>query len=122
MEKFTKEFYLENRKKTKFQKQILFFRNNTKYQFDDLISRLTECKEEFNDKEEVNLWIDGSLYDDYGEAYLMVSWKDWETEEDFEKRMFEKKWAKERSVNSLKQLIIRNQQEAVEIIKELKLI
>lgn len=24
MEKFTKEFYLENRKKTKFQKQILF--------------------------------------------------------------------------------------------------
>lgn len=122
MEKFTKEFYLENRKKTKFQKQILFFRNNTKYQFDDLISRLTECKEEFNDKEEVNLWIDGSLYDDYGEAYLMVSWKDWETEEDFEKRMFEKKWAKERAVNSLKQLITRNPQEAVEIIKELKFI
>ena len=79
-------------------------------------------KEEFNDKEEVNLWIDDSSYDDYGEAYLMVSWKDWETEEDFEKRMFEKKWAKERAVNSLKQLIIRNPQEAVEIIKELKLI
>lgn len=52
----------------------------------------------------------------------MVSWKDWETEEDFEKRMFEKKWAKERAVNSLKQLITRNPQEAVEIIKELNLI
>lgn len=122
MEKFTKEFYLENRKKTKFQKQILFFGNNTKYQFDDLISKLTECKEEFNDKEEVNLWIDGSSYDDYGEAYLMVSWIDWETEEDFELRMYEKEWAKERAVNSLKQLIIRNPQEAVEIIKELNLI
>lgn len=122
MENFTKEFYLENRKKTKFQKQILFFRSDTKYQFDDLISRLTECKEEFNDKEEVNLWIDASSYDDYGEAYLMVSWKDWETEEDFEKGAFEKKWAKERAVNSLKQLITRNPQEAVEIIKELKLI
>lgn len=122
MEKFTKEFYLENRKKTNFRKQILFFGNDTEYQFDDLISRLTECKEEFNDKEEVNLWIDDSSYDDYGEAYLMVSWKDWETEEDFEKRMFEKKWEKERAVNSLKQLITRNPQEAVEIIKELKLI
>lgn len=121
MEKFTKEFYLENRKKTKFQKQILFFGNDTKYQFDDLIARLTECKEEFKDKEEINLWIDGSL-DDFGEAYLMVSWKDWETEEDFEKRMFEKKWAKERAVNSLKQLIDRNPQEAVEYLKEKNLI
>ena len=46
MEKFTKEFYLENRKKTKFEKQILFFGNDTKYQFDDLISKLTKWKQE----------------------------------------------------------------------------
>ena len=52
----------------------------------------------------------------------MVSWVDWETEEDFELRMYKKEWAKERAVNSLKQLITRNPQEAVEIIKELKLI
>lgn len=121
MENYTKEFYLENRIKTNFQKQILFFGNSTEYQFDDLISRLTEWKEKFKDKEEVKLWIDASLYDEFGESYLMVSWKDWETEEDFEKRMFEQKWAKERAVTSLKQLIIRNPQEAVEIIKELNL-
>ena len=121
MEKFTKEFYLENRKKTKFEKQIFYFGAGEDYHFDDLISTLNECKEEFKDKEDVYLWIDASLYDDYGESYLMVSWKDWETEEDFEKRMFEQKWAKERAVTSLKQLIIRNPQEAVEIIKELNL-
>ena len=71
---------------------------------------------------EVHLWVDGSGYDEFGECYLMTSWTDWETEEDFKKRMFEKKWAKERAVNSLKQLITRNPQEAVEIIKELKII
>ena len=69
-----------------------------------------------------NLVIDASEYDELGECYLMVSWIDWETEEDFELRMYEKEWAKERAVNSLKQLITRNPQEAVEIIKELKLI
>lgn len=122
MENYTKEFYLENRKKTKFEKQIFYFGMDENCQFDDLISTLNKCKEEFKDKEEVKLWIDASMCDDYDEAYLMVSWKDWETEEDFEKRMFEKKWAKERAVNSLKQLITRNPQEAVEIIKELKLI
>ena len=122
MEKFTKEFYLENRKKAKFEKQIFYFGIGENCQFNDLISTLNECKEEFKDKEEVNLWIDASEFDDYGEAYLMVSWKDWETEEDFEKRMFEKKWAKDRAVNSLKQLIDRNPQEAVEYLKEKNLI
>ena len=122
MEKFTKEFYLENRKKTKFEKQIFYFGMGENCQFNDLISTLNECKEEFKDKEEVNLWIDASEFDDYGEAYLMVSWVDWETEKDFELRMYEKQWAKERAVESLKRLIDRNPQEAVEYIKELKLI
>lgn len=122
MENFTKEFYLENRKKTNFEKQIFYFAVGENCQFDDLISKLNDCKEEFKDKEHVCLWIDASLYDVYGESYLMVSWKDWETEEDFEKRMLDNKWAKERAVNSLKQLITRNPQEAIDYIKELKLI
>lgn len=122
MEKFTKEFYLENRQKKHYHKQAFFFGPDAAYKFSDLIQKLSELEKEFKDKEEVKLWIDASMSDDYDEAYLMVSWKDWETEEDFEKRMFEKKWAKERAVNSLKQLITRNPQEAVEIIKELKLI
>lgn len=122
MEKFTKEFYLENRQKKRYNKQAFFFGPDAVYKFSDLIQKLSELEKEFKDKEEVKLWIDASMSDDYDKAYLMVSWKDWETEEDFEKRMFEKKWAKERAVNSLKQLITRNPQEAVEIIKELKLI
>jgi hypothetical protein len=124
MENYTKEFYLENRKKTKFEKQIFYFgvREDYNHQIDDLITTLNECKEEFKDKEDVYLSIDDSSYDDYGEFYLMVSWKDWETEEDFNIRMYNEKWAKERAVESLKRLIERNPQEAVEIIKELKLV
>ena len=52
----------------------------------------------------------------------MVSWVDWETEKEFEMRMYEKLWAKERAVESLKRLIDRNPQEAVEYIKDLNLI
>ena len=122
MEKYTKEFYLENRQKKRYIKQAFFFGAGAAYKFSDLIQKLTELEKEFKDKEEVDLWIDASEYDELGESYLMVSWIDWETEEDFEKRMFEKKWAKERAVDSLKRLITTNPQEAVEIIKELKLI
>ena len=122
MEKFTKEFYLENRQKKHYNKQIFFFGPDAAYKFSDLIQKLSELEKEFKDKEEVDLWVDASEYDELGECYLMVSWVDWETEEDFELRMYKKEWAKEKAVNSLKQLITRNPQEAVEIRKELKLI
>ena len=122
MEKFTKEFYLENRQKKRYNKQAFFFGPDAAYKFSDLIQKLSELEKEFKDKEEVDLWVDASEHDELGECYLMVSWVDWETEEDFELRMYKKEWAKERAVNSLKQLITRNPQEAVEIIKELKLI
>ena len=122
MEKFTKEFYLENRKKIRYNKQAFFFGRGAAYKFSDLIQKLSEVEKEFKDKEEVDLWVDASEYEETGEAYLMVSWVDWETEKDFELRMYEKQWAKERAVESLKRLIDRNPQEAVEYIKELKLI
>ena len=102
--------------------RFFFFGPDAAYKFSDLIQKLSELEKEFKDKEEVDLWVDASEYDELGECYLMVSWVDWETEEDFELRMYKKEWAKERAVNSLKQLITRNPQEAVEIIKELKLI
>jgi hypothetical protein len=122
MENYTKEFYLENRKKTRYDKQVFFFGPDAAYQFKDLIQKLNELEKEFEGKEEVKLWIDASGYEDFGECYLMVGWRDWETEEEFEKRMWDKKWAKERAVESLKHLIDRNPQEAVEYIKELNLI
>ena len=122
MEKFTKEFYLENRQKKRYDKQAFFFGPGAAYKFSDLIQKLSEVEKEFKDKEEVDLWVDASEYEENGEAYLMVSWVDWETEKDFELRMYEKEWAKERAVESLKRLIDRNPQEAVEYIKELKLI
>ena len=122
MEKFTKEFYLENRQKKRYDKQAFFFGPGAAYKFSELIPKLKELEKEFEDKEEVDLWVDASEYEESGEAYLMVSWVDWETEKDFELRMYEKQWAKERAVESLKRLIDRNPQEAVEYIKDLNLI
>lgn len=127
MEKFTKEFYLkelylENRQKKRYNKEVFFFGAGDGYKVSDLIQKLSEVEKEFKDKEEVDLWVDASEYEESGEAYLMVSWVDWETEKDFELRMYEKEWAKERAVESLKRLIDRNPQEAVDYIKELKLV
>ena len=122
MENFTKEFYLENRQKKRYNKQVLFFGPGATYEFNELIPKLKELEKEFEGKEDVNLWIDASGYDEVDESYLMVSWKDWETEEEFELRMCQKEWAKERAVESLKRLIDANPQEAVEYIKELNLI
>lgn len=118
MEKFTEEFYLENRQKKRYNRQAFFFGPGAAYKFSDLIQKLTELEKEFKDKEEVNLWIDASDYDELRECYLMVSWIDWETEEDFELRMYQKEWAKERAVESLKHLIDMNPIEAVKYIKE----
>lgn len=122
MENFTKEFYLENRQKKRYSKQALFFGTGVTSEFNELIPKLKELEKEFEDKEEVDLWIDASGYDEFGESYLMVSWVDWETEEEFELRMRQKEWAKESAVKSLKRLIDANPQEAVEYIKELNLI
>jgi len=118
MEKFTEEFYLENRQKKRYNRQAFFFGPGAAYKFSELIQKLTELEKEFKDKEEVNLWIDASDYDELRECYLMVSWIDWETEEDFELRMYQKEWAKERAVESLKHLIDMNPIEAVKYIKE----
>ena len=122
MEIFTKEFYLENRQKKRYNKEAFFFGPGATYEFNELIPKLKELEKEFEDKEEVDLWVDASEYEESGEAYLMVSWLDWETEEEFELRMCQKEWAKERAVESLKRLIDANPQEAVEYIKELNLI
>ena len=102
--------------------RLFFFGPGATYEFNELIPKLKELEKEFEDKEEVDLWVDASEYEENGESYLMVSWVDWETENDFEMRMYEKLWAKERAVESLKRLIDRNPQEAVEYIKELNLI
>lgn len=122
MEEITEEYYLENRKKTRYNKEVLFFGPGALYDFDDIREALNHFEKELEGKTEIDLWVDASGYEECGESYLMVSWVDWETKEDFEKRMWDKKWAKERAVNSLKQLIDRNPQEAVEYIKELNLI
>ena len=121
MEKFTEEFYLENRQKKCYNKQAFFFGPGATYKFSELIPKLKELEKEFEDKEEVDLWVDASEYE-LGECYLMVSWIDWETEEDFETRMCRIEWSKERAVESLKRLIDTNPQEAVGYIKEKNLI
>lgn len=122
MEKFTEEFYLENRKKTRYAESVLFFGPGAGYTFEDMIKKLNETQKRFEGKEELVLWIDASEYEETSEVYLMVSWVDWETEEKFEKRMWDKEWAKERAVESLKRLIDTNPQEAVGYIKEKNLI
>ena len=122
MEDNTKEFYNEERRKKRYDKQLFFFGPNVSYSFEDLILNLIKAKTEYEGKEDVELWIDASNYDEFGECYVMVSWKDWETEEDFERRMWEKKRFKERSIESLKRLIDNNPQETVEYIKQKKLI
>ena len=122
MEKFTEEFYLENRKKTRYTEQVLFFGPGAGYTFEDMIKKLNETQKRFEGKEELVLWIDASEYEETSEVYLMVSWVDWETEEKFEKRMWDYEWAKERAVESLKRLIDTNPLEAVKYIKEKNLI
>lgn len=121
--KFTKEEYLENRRKRRFFEEIYIFTNGVTCTIEQLKKRLEELETKLSDKENVEIWIDPPQYedDDY-DSYLMVSWLDWETEEDYEKRLWEKKWAKERAVESLKRLIENNKEEALEIIKELNLV
>ena len=120
---FTKEEYLENRRKRRFLEKIYIFTNGVTCTIEQLKKRLEELETKLSDKENVEIWIDPSQYekDDY-DSYLMVSWFDWETEEDYEKRLWEKKWAKERAVESLKRLIENNKEETLEIIKELNYI
>lgn len=120
MEIYTKEEYLKNRKKKRYSEKVFMFTSGVTCTIPELIEHLKEFETKLSDKEGVDVWIDPARYDeeDY-DSYLMVSWIDWETEEDFEKRMWEKKWAKERAVESLKRLIESNKEEAVEIIKNL---
>ena len=49
MEKFTKEFYLENRRKKRYNKQTFFFGPDAAYKFSDLIQKLSELEKEFKD-------------------------------------------------------------------------
>ena len=123
MKIYSKEDYLKNRKKKRYSEKVLHFTVGVSYTIDQVKKSLQELEKNLADKESVDVWIDPAQQDqdDY-DSYLMVSWIDWETEEDFEKRMWDKKWAKERAVESLKHLIDRNPQEAVEYIKELNLI
>ena len=101
MEKYTKEFYLENRVKREYAEKVFFFSRNAKYyfpsgsSFKDLVSEINDLEKWSKERTiSVNLsaikfWIDFSEYEDINGCYLMIGWKDWETEEDFEKRMLE---------------------------------
>jgi hypothetical protein len=119
----TEQEYLENRKKTGYSEEIFNFTSGATYKIDQIKKCLEEVETKFSNKEDVRIWIDPARYDceDY-DTLLMVSWVDWESKEDYEKRMWEKKWAKERAVDSLKRLINNNKEEAVKIIKDLSLV
>lgn len=119
----TEEYYLENRKKKRYSEEIMTFTAGMSYTISQLKERLEEIEKKFSDKENVDLWIDPARYEteDY-DSILMVSWVDWETEKEFEMRMWENKWAKEHAVDSLKRLIKSNKEDAVRIIKDLGLI
>lgn len=120
---FTKEEYLKNRKKIRFSEEIFAFTPDVTCTIEQLKKRLEKFEIKLSDKENVYIWIDPSDYnnDDY-DSYLMVSWLDWESEEDYKGRLWEKKWAKEHAVESLKRLIENNKEEALEIMKELNLV
>lgn len=120
---FTKKEYLKNRRKKRYHEKIYVFTNGVTCTIEQLKKRLEELEIKLSDKEDVDIWIDPADYknDDY-DSYLMASWLDWESEEDYEKRLWEKKWAKERAVESLKRLIENNKEEALEIMKELNLV
>ena len=121
--KFTKEEYLKNRIKKRFSEEIFAFTPGVTCTIEQLKKRLEEFETKLSDKENVDIWIDPTHYEDENyDSYLMVSWLDWESEEDYEKRLWEKKWAKERAVESLRRLIENNKEEAVEIMNELNLV
>jgi hypothetical protein len=120
---FTKEEYLKNRRKKRYHEEIYVFTNGVTCTIEQLKKRLEELETKLSDKENVDIWIDPAHYENEEyDSYLMVSWLDWESEEDYEKRLWEKKWAKERAVESLRHLIENNKEEALEIMKELNLV
>ena len=119
---FTEEEYLENRRKRRYSKEIFFFGPGASYSFKEIKDKLETIEKEVEGKEVIDIWVDASGYNEEGEAYLMVSWNDWETKEDYESRLQNNKWAKECAIESMKRLISRNKEEAVEILKELNLI
>lgn len=122
MENYTEEEYLKNRRKKRYSKEIFGFYDGTTCTIAELRNRLDDFEEKLKDKDDVDIWIDSSAYLEHNESYLMISWIDWESKDDFEMRMFKEKCSKERSVESLKRLIENNPAEAIKIIKGLGLI
>jgi len=118
----TKEEYLKERRITKRKKQIGVFAYFEEIDLDELMSSIEKIKSEITYNSELNggnklKWS----YDDFDdEITLYLSWDDYETEEEVERRLFEKEYFKKRAVDSMKELIDKNKEEAIEYIKELE--
>ena len=69
-----------------------------------------------------NVKICISYNDEYGEHIISVCYKEYETIEETEKRLERQKYYKDSAVKSMKELISRNKEEAVQYIKELGLV
>ena len=117
-----KEEYLKERKIIKRKKQIGVFAFFEEINVNELLSSIEKIKGDITYNSELN---DGNKlkwsYDDFDdEITLYLSWKDYETEEEVERRLFEKEYFKKRAVDSMKELIAVNKEEAIEFIKELE--
>lgn len=57
MEKFTKEFYLENRQKKRYNKQAFFFGPDAAYKFSDLIQNSVNLKKNLRTKKKLTFGL-----------------------------------------------------------------
>ena len=116
------ENYLRDRVKTTHRMQLLYLEEGKTFPLELLEERVCNMREELKDKENVRVYTDVGQGEYDHDCYIMISWTDWETEDEYNHRMYEKKLIKDRAVESLKKLIELNPVDAVRIVKEFDLI
>ena len=117
----TEKEYLEKRVKVLHHYQVQKIGDNGFAYWNLLKESIEEIIKEYNmDVDDVKI---GTSYDDeYGEHIISVYYREYETIEETEKRLERQKYYKDSAVKSMKELINRNKEEAVQYIKELGLV
>ena len=113
--------YLEKRVKVHHHYQVMKRDNNEFAYWNLLKESIEEIIKDYNmDVDDVKIGI--SYDDEYGEYIISVYYEEYETIEETEKRLQRQKYYKDSAVKSMKELINRNKEEAVQYIKELGLV
>lgn len=125
---YVDEEYLKNRQTKKREKTIYdsyyydsYYYDDNDFEIDELINLLVTNKEELNKKGITdNIRVSVDFDSDYETYQINVSYYEYETEEEYHKRMLSNEMLKQRQISQMQSLINGNFEEAVKYINSLK--